>query len=103
MMKVNNITIVSKATVNLKAIFPNKKIFTVAGILIGIIVGIFVALLRQYLDKTVKDTDFLTNDLGLVNLGQIYHIKDSEKSFSVVRVDTKEKNKADNYAGRRRV
>lgn len=103
MMKVNNITIVSKATVNLKAIFPNKKIFTVVGILIGIIVGIFVALLRQYLDNTVKDPDFLTNDLGLVNLGQIYHIKDSEKSFSVVRVDAKEKNKADNYAGRRRV
>lgn len=103
MMKVDNITIVSKATANPIPVFPNKKVFIIVGFLAGFVVGMFVALLKQYLDNTVKDINFLTDRLGLVNLGQIYHISNNEKSFKVVNVKTTNKVIDDNKVNRRRV
>lgn len=79
MMKVNNVTIVADAIAKPNAVSPNKKLNTLIGLVLGAIIGIAIAFLIEILDKTVKNTDLLT-ELGLSNLGMINHIEETKKS-----------------------
>lgn len=92
MMKIDNVAIVSKAKVDNKVVFPNKKIFSLAGLVMGLLIGLLVAIIRDMNDTTVKDSSYLTDQLGLVDLGVIYHIPNSDNSYNVVYV----KNQNDN-------
>lgn len=78
MMSVHNVSIVSKAMPVYKAVSPKKKINILAGIIIGIVLGIGLALVRELSDKTVSTEEFLTNDLGLTSLGVVNEIDESE-------------------------
>lgn len=92
MMKIDNVMIVNKATVHTTPIAPNKKLYLLGGIILGFIVGILVSMVREIIDTSVKDTEFLES-LGLVNLGKIYHIKDSKEGYQAIQVlDTKNNN-----------
>ncbi|KOY71930.1 chain-length determining protein [Apilactobacillus kunkeei] len=73
-MNVNNVSIISKAREIKKPIFPKKGISLLAGALVGIILGMFLALLGEFNDKTISTTDFIEKDLGLINLGTISDI-----------------------------
>ena len=73
-MNVNNVSIISKAREIKKPIFPKKGISLLAGALVGIILGMFLALLSEFNDKTISTTDFIEEDLGLINLGTISDI-----------------------------
>lgn len=88
-MKANNVTIVSKARPAKKPVSPNKKIYALTGIIVGILVGIIIFTVKELLDTTVKDTDFITNDLELVNLGEIYHINNKSKKTQLVKISKK--------------
>lgn len=96
-MKINNVVIVSKGTVNNKPVFPNKKLSALFGTVFGLFIGIFVILIRLAFDKTVKNSKYLTDDLGIINLGQVYHVDKGERVFQVVDIisnnnlDTKDK------------
>lgn len=70
-MNVNNVSVISKATVNSRPIFPKKGLSIFAGFIIGIVIGIFFAMFKEFNDKTVKDEEFITDDLGLSDLGTI--------------------------------
>jgi capsular polysaccharide biosynthesis protein len=74
MMSVNNVTIVSKATPNNQKTSPNTKLITLAGVLVGILIGISYAFVKELTDTTVKDDEFLAT-MGLTNLGHIATIK----------------------------
>ena len=41
-------------------------------------------IIKELRDTTVGDQKFLTEDLGLVNLGSIYHIKNENKQYQIV-------------------
>lgn len=102
MMKVNNVTVVSKAKPNPKAVSPNKTLYSLIGVTIGFVIGLTVSVVRDLLDRTIKESSYLTDNIGLVNLGSVYHIEaDSSnlKAISVVRNDS-EKSQS---VGRRRV
>lgn len=73
-MSVNNVTIISRANTPKAASFPNKKLFTLAGALLGLILSFAYALVQELTDTTVKSDDFLTDELGLTNLGAVGHI-----------------------------
>lgn len=73
-MNVNNVSIISKARVNNKAVFPKKTISLLLGFVVGIVLGSFLALLKEYNDKTITTVDYITNNLGLVDLGTISDI-----------------------------
>lgn len=77
-MNVNNVTIVADATVGQQT-FPNVKLFTIAGFVIGFVICLFIVILKEMLNTTVRDDDFMTKKLGLTNLGQIdhYHLSNS--------------------------
>lgn len=78
MMSVHNVSIVSKAVPNYGAVSPRKTLNMLAGVFIGIILGIALAFIREISDKTVTTESFLTDDLGLNSLGIVNEIDESE-------------------------
>ena len=95
MMKIDNVTVVNKATVNLTPVSPNKKLNVLIGLLLGSLIGICISLIKELLDTTVKDSNFLREELGLINLGFIYHINNGNKDYRVVEVITDTSNEED--------
>ena len=72
-MSVNNVTIVSRATVPDSPSFPNVKLFTLVGAVFGLLFSIIYLIIKELMDTTVKNDEFMTNELGLTNLGHIDH------------------------------
>ncbi|MBZ2405254.1 YveK family protein [Liquorilactobacillus hordei] len=85
MMKVDNVTIVTKATANTTPISPNKKLNFLIGVFVGLLIGIAIVVIKDLLDTTVRDEKFLTEELGLTSLGAISHIQ-GKKYRRVVNV-----------------
>lgn len=86
-MSINNVSIVSDAAVNHKPVSPRKTLNLLAGIVLGLLLGIALAFIREITDKTVTTEDFLTGDLGLTSLGIVNEIdqKDIEKTAETRR------------------
>ncbi|TVU92582.1 YveK family protein [Lactobacillus gasseri] len=84
-MKVNNVTIVSPAALGTKS-FPKTSLFTLAGIILGLIISIALVVLRDSFNTTVRDDDYLTKELGLTNLGHVSHFHLSN-DFSIKNED----------------
>ena len=42
-------------------------------------------------DKTVKDSGFLTDELGLTNIGSVYHLDINDNDYGVVKVIARNK------------
>ena len=80
-MNINNVTIVAPATNGVQS-FPNVKLFTLAGFVIGLVLTFAVIIIREMTNTTVRDDEFLTRELGLTNLGQIAHFHLSS-SFTI--------------------
>lgn len=74
-MSVNNVTIVSKAVADNDKTSPKTTLITLAGLVLGFLAGIGYAFIKELTDTTVKDDDFLTETLGLTNLGHIASIR----------------------------
>ncbi|MCQ4116499.1 Wzz/FepE/Etk N-terminal domain-containing protein [Ligilactobacillus sp. MP3] len=96
MMQVDNVTIVSNAKVNNSPVSPNKKVFALAGVVIGAFVGIAIAFIKELTDKTVKNSSFLTDELGLTNIGSVYHLDINDNDYGVVKVIARNKISDDN-------
>lgn len=73
-MSVSNVSIVSKAKTNETPVAPNVKLITLAGLVTGIFSGFAWGFIKEITDRTVKDLNFLTDDLKLTNLGVINYI-----------------------------
>lgn len=73
-MSVSNVSIVSKATTNRTPVAPNVKLITLAGLVMGVAIGFVWGFIKEITDRTVKDLNFLTEDLKLTNLGVINYI-----------------------------
>ena len=85
MMKIDNVTIVSSAKPNATPVFPKKTLGALVGIVLGALIGVAIAIVRELTDKTVKDMDFLTDEVGLTSLGTVFHIED-ENAFAAVEI-----------------
>lgn len=80
-MSVDNVTIVSTATKGAKS-FPDTKLFTLAGILLGLIISFAIILIKDATNTTVRTDEYMTEELGLTNLGTVTHFHLSN-SFSI--------------------
>src|SRR5699024_8624199 len=59
MMKINNVTIVSRAVPQTTPVSPNKKLNILVGLFMGLIIGIFISFCREFFDTTVNNVEFL--------------------------------------------
>ena len=59
---------------NSKPVEPNVKLITLVGVLLGVFAGFAWGFIKEVTDRTVKDLNFLTDDLKLTNLGVINYI-----------------------------
>lgn len=73
-MNVNNVSVISKAEANNKPVSPKKGLSLLVGLVLGIIIGSFAALIKDANDKKVNDSDFIINELGLLDLGEVSDI-----------------------------
>lgn len=73
-MNVNNVSIISKAQEVKRPISPKKGMGIMAGVFVGVVFGIFLAILKEYNDKTVSSSSFIEDELDLIDLGTISDI-----------------------------
>ncbi len=81
-MNIDNVTIVAPATNGVQS-SPNVKLFTLAGFVIGLVLTFAMILIREMTNTTVRDDTYLTQDLGLTNLGYVSHFHVSS-SFKLI-------------------
>lgn len=72
-MDVNNVTIVAEASKGTKS-FPKVSLITAIGVLAGLVISLLIIIIKDLSDTTVREDTFMTNELGLTNLGEISSI-----------------------------
>lgn len=78
-MSVNNVTIVSRASVPGAPSFPNVKLFALAGAILGLLLSAIYIIIADLMDTAVNTDDFMVQELGLTNLGHINHFHMNHK------------------------
>ena len=100
-MSVNNVSILSKAQINTKPVSPKVMVNTMIGLLGGLVLGIVLAFVMNGFDRTIDDMSFVTEELGLNDLGIINEISAdqvkkmilSDKQLFSSRKNLKKKNR----------
>jgi len=66
----------------LKPVSPNKKLFMLGGIVLGVLIGFLYVLLRDLTDTSVDEVEYLTDDLNLTILGTEYYLSHPNRDKS---------------------
>lgn len=74
-MNVDNITVISPAVANTAPVSPNNTLNMAIGFVLGGMISVGLAFLLEFLDNTVKDEQFITNELVWANLGAVSEIQ----------------------------
>lgn len=74
-MKINNVSIIDSAKTSNVPVAPNKKLFTLAGLVLLGGLTFLVVLAKELSDTTVKNPDEVSQLFGLTNLGTVGHIR----------------------------
>ena len=82
-MNVENVTIISEAIPDGNQISPNNPLNLMVGLLIGLMLGIGAAFLLEFMDKSVRDERFITEELGWTSLGNVSEMSQSELASKV--------------------
>lgn len=72
-MDVNNVTIVAEAPKGTKS-FPKVKVLTIVGAMAGLLISLLIIIIKDLSDTTVREDSFMTDELGLTNLGEVSSI-----------------------------
>lgn len=108
---VDKITIVSRASASPKPVSPNNKLNLAIGLVLGVMVGVGLSFLFEVFDRTVKDSHYIAETLGLTVLGSVPKMSAKEltettqklprKTFNLSAVD-EDKVKAKSLRRRRK-
>ncbi|WP_243356701.1 YveK family protein [Bacillus litorisediminis] len=78
LMNVNNVTILSEATVSQNPVQPRPLLNMAIALVVGLMVGVGIAFLLEYLDNTIKTEQDIEKILALPVLGVITTIDDED-------------------------
>lgn len=77
-LDVDKISIISNAQASMTPVSPNNKLNLAIGLVLGMMVGVGLAFLLELLDRTVKDSRFVAENLGFTILGSVPQMTDKE-------------------------
>ena len=77
-MSVDNVSIISQAVPSTSPVSPNNVLNLIIGLLLGGMIGVGLAFLREFLDNSVKDEDFVIQETGWTSLGRISEMTESD-------------------------
>ncbi|KAA8750773.1 capsular biosynthesis protein [Priestia megaterium] len=88
-MNVDNVSVLSKATLgeNASPVKPQPLLNVAIAIVVGLMVGVGLSFLLEYLDNTLKTEQDIENLLELPVMGVVTTIKDVPKATNVQRPD----------------
>lgn len=82
-MNIDNVTIISEAIPNSNQISPNNSLILGIGLLVGLMLGVGLAYLLEFMDTTVRDEQFIIHDLGWTSLGSVSEMSPDELKSKV--------------------
>jgi capsular polysaccharide biosynthesis protein len=82
-MNVENVKIISEAVPVTSQISPDNSLNLVIGLLVGLMLGVGIAFLLEFMDKTVRDERFITETLGWSVLGSVSEMSNDELQAEV--------------------
>ena len=74
-MNVENIKIIDKAIPSHYPVKPNRKLNIAISLILGVMVGVFVAFILEFLDTSIKTPDDVTKYLDLPVIGTIPYVE----------------------------
>lgn len=77
-MQVDNVSIISEAVVNTNPVSPSIPLNLVLGLLLGLMLGVGIAFLQNFLDNTIKDSEYISANIGWPNLGAISVLQEED-------------------------
>lgn len=78
MNSIDNVAITYKAVPNVNPISPNIPLNLIIGLLVGGIIGVGISFLREFMDKTIKDSATVYELSKWNNLGEIHEITEED-------------------------
>ncbi len=97
-MSISNVSVVSKATANPVPVSPKLNLAATVGLLFGILFAFVWGLIRELTDQTVKEIEFITDALGLVDLGTVNYVHRMKDMEQVIEENkTKLQNNSDSF------
>ena len=63
--RISNVSVVQPPSFSQIPIKPRRTLYLLAGFLIGVTGGLFIAFLKEYFDSTIKATDDVEEKLGI--------------------------------------
>lgn len=84
-MKVDNVTIISKAIPKSTPISPNIPMNAVVGLIAGLMLGTGLSFLLELMDKTIQSDHYITEKVEWTILGSVYEISPDEASLEKER------------------
>lgn len=85
-LEVESVTILSQAVPNVSPVSPKTILNLAVGLILGLMVGVGLAFLTEFMDKRVKDSKII-DDIGWTNLGSILEMSVGE--IKETRMDKK--------------
>lgn len=76
---VENIQVIDKALVPVNPIKPNKMLNTAIACVLGVMLSLFIIMLIEFIDNTIKTEDDIERHLGLAVIGVIPKFKGEDK------------------------
>lgn len=77
-LNIDNVAILSVAEPSVTPVSPNNTLNIVLGMTLGAMLGIGTAFIIEFLDNTVKDDQFITQELGWTSLGRVSEMSAEE-------------------------
>lgn len=71
LIDVDKVSIIADAPLSKQPVSPNNKLNILLGAVIGIFVGMVLAIISQLMDKTIKEDKFIIDQLGFRILGTV--------------------------------